>query len=427
MTKALIITYYWPPAGGPGVQRWLHFANYFEEFGVKPIVFIPENPSYPIVDNELSAKVSYKIEIIKFPINEPYKFAKLFSKKKTKSISKGIIPKKNSATLDKFLLYIRGNYFIPDARIGWVKPSTEYLSDYISKNNIDVVITTGPPHSLHLIGLNLKEKQNVKWLADFRDPWTTIHYHKQLRLTDSSAKKHKELEKKVLQTADLVIVTSPTTKEEFKTITNKTIEVVTNGFENLNISKESLDSKFTISHIGSMLSGRNPKNLWKILAEICTENEEFSYALKLQLIGATSDEVLNEIRKYKLSNNIETANYVSHVEALKIQRYSQILLLVESDTPETRAIIPGKLFEYLAAQRPILAFGPEKSDIETIISETKSGQFFTYTSTEALKNQILNWYNQFKENRLSISTLSIEKYSRRTLSEKMASLLKNLK
>ncbi len=427
MTKTLIITYYWPPAGGPGVQRWLHFANYFREYGVKPVVFIPENPSYPIIDNELLAKVLDSIEVIKFPIKEPYRFAKIFSKSKTKNISKGIIPKKNSSILEKLLLYIRGNYFIPDARVAWVKPSITFLSDYISKNNIDVVITTGPPHSLHLIGLNLKEKQNIKWLADFRDPWTTIHYHKHLKLSNASAKKHKELEKKVLKSADLITVTSPTTKKEFQVITDKPIEVVTNGFEKLNISEEKLDSKFTISHIGSLLSGRNPKNLWETLAFICEENKDFTNDLKIRLIGATSDEVIKEIAKNKLSNNLETINYVSHPEALKIQRNTQILLLIESNTPETRAIIPGKLFEYLAAQRPILAFGPKKSDIETIVSETNSGKFYTHQSTADLKVQILDWYNQFKENKLSVSTLNIEKYSRKAISEKMANLVKELK
>ncbi len=202
MKRALIITYYWPPAGGPGVQRWLKFVKYFREFGVEPIVYVPENPNYPLVDENFSSEIPSDIEIIKQPISEPYRFAKLFSKKKTKQISSGIISKKEISAMEKLMLYVRGNFFIPDARVGWVKPSVEFLSKYISENPVDVVITTGPPHSLHLIGMQLQKELNVKWIADFRDPWTTIHYHKSLRLNKSSERKHKELEALVLKSAD---------------------------------------------------------------------------------------------------------------------------------------------------------------------------------------------------------------------------------
>src|SRR5690554_6997871 len=171
MKKVLIITYYWPPAGGPGVQRWLKFVKYFREFGVEPIVYVPENPNYPLVDDSFVSDIPSDIEIIKFLIKEPYGLAKLFSKKKTKQISSGIISSKKTSIIEKLMLYVRGNYFIPDARIGWVKPSVKFLSDYISKNSIDAIITTGPPHSLHLIGLELKRQINLKWIADFRDPW----------------------------------------------------------------------------------------------------------------------------------------------------------------------------------------------------------------------------------------------------------------
>ncbi len=207
--KALIITYYWPPAGGPGVQRWLKFVKYLPDFNIEPIVFIPENPSYPLLDESLNTEVSRDVIIIKQPIKEPYKLAGLFSKKSSKTISKGIISEeKKQSFIEKVLLYVRGNYFIPDARKSWVKPSVEFLSEYIQKKQINTIITTGPPHSLHLIGLQLKERLGVKWVADFRDPWTTIGYHKQLRLTKSSKAKHKALEKQVLTTADQIIVTS---------------------------------------------------------------------------------------------------------------------------------------------------------------------------------------------------------------------------
>src|SRR5690606_9724861 len=194
MKRALIITYYWPPAGGPGVQRWLKFVKYLPAFEVMPMVYVPENPSYPMIDHDFSEEVKDEIQIIKHPIKEPYRFASFFSSKKTKDLSKGLVSKKKPSFLESVLLYLRGNFFIPDARVGWVKPSVSFLLDFLENNKADVLITTGPPHSLHLIGLELKKRTGLPWLADFGDPWTTIHYHDSLRLTKKSQEKHLTLE-----------------------------------------------------------------------------------------------------------------------------------------------------------------------------------------------------------------------------------------
>lgn len=426
MKRALIVTYYWPPAGGPGVQRWLKFVKYFKEFGVEPIVYIPENPNYPLVDENFSAEIPSNVEVIKHPIKEPYRFAKFFSKKKTKQMSSGIIPKKDSTAIEKLMLYVRGNFFIPDARVGWVKPSVKYLSDYLENNDVDVVITTGPPHSLHLIGKQLKKELNVKWIADFRDPWTTIHYHKSLRLNKTSEKKHKALEAAVLNTADVVTVTSPTTKKEFEEITNKPIEVITNGFDITEEVNYNRDLKFSISHIGSLLSERNPKNLWYILAEICKKNTSFKKDLELKFAGAVSDEVKESLSEFNLDENSKFLGYVSHFEALKLQNESQVLLLVEINSAETRAIIPGKLFEYLAAKRPIIALGPYKSDIEAIVDETKSGRFFDYSEDKELKNEILRLYKQYKTGDLQVASEGVDRFSRRQLTKQMSALIKDV-
>lgn len=409
--------------GGPGVQRWLKFVKYFRDFEIEPVVYIPENPNYPLVDNRFSSEVSKDIEILKHPIKEPYRFANILSKKKTKAISSGIISEKEPSAIENLMLYIRGNFFIPDARVGWVKPSVQFLSDYLQNNDIDVVITTGPPHSLHLIGMELKKKLNIKWIADFRDPWTTIHYHKSLKLSKSSEKKHKQLESKVLNSADVIVVTSPTTKKEFKSITNQPIHVITNGYDVSEEIQVSLDKEFSISHIGSLLSGRNPEVLWQVLKELTDENTSFSSDLKLKFAGAVSDEVKLSLAKYKLLEKAEFLGYVSHTEALKLQRQSQLLLLVEIDREETRAIIPGKLFEYLAACRPIVALGPEQSDIEAILVDTQSGDFFDYHQKETLKTNILQHYGDYQKGELNVHSKGIKKYSRRELTRQMATLI----
>ena len=423
MKRVLIITYYWPPAGGPGVQRWLKFVKYFRDFDIDPVVYIPENPHYPITDDDFVSEIPGDIEIVKRPIKEPYGFARIFSKKKTKQMSSGIISGRKQSFIEKLMLFVRGNFFIPDARVSWVKPSVSFFKTYLIENNIDTIVTTGPPHSLHLIGLQLKREMDVKWLADFRDPWTTIHYHKSLRLTAASERKHKMLESEVLNTADTIVVTSPSTKLEFEAITIKPIMVITNGYDMKPELPAAIDSKFSLAHIGSLLSDRNPKILWKVLSEIASEIPTFLDDLEIRLAGAVSEDVLESIAAFRLKEYTVYSGYVAHREALQLQSRSQILLLIEMDRPETRAIIPGKLFEYLAAKRPIIALGPEGSDIKNILEETKSGEFFNYRDEIALKDKLLNCYKDFKEGELDISSEGIERYSRRELTRVMAELL----
>ena len=422
--KVLIITYYWPPSGGPGVQRWLKFVKYLPDFGIQPIVYIPENPTYPIVDEALVKEVSDTAIILKHKIFEPYQLASFLSKNKTKKISSGIIPnQKKQSFLDKVFLLIRGNLFIPDARVYWVKPSVSFLEKYISENNIDTIITSGPPHSLHLIGLELKQKLGVKWFADFRDPWTTIGYHKALRLSNYAANKHKKLERRVLNTADTIIVTSNTTKKEFEAITKKPIAVITNGYDTENIAKQALDTKFTLAHIGSFLSERNPQLLWESLVELVQEIPDFKTHLEIKLIGAVSQEVLETINEFGLDSYLNNLGYVSHSEAIAHQRKSQVLLLIEINSEDTKSIIPGKLFEYMVSERPIIAIGPNGSDFAEIITTTNTGVFFDYSEKMKLKSVLLNFYNQYLEGKLQSNTVGLQQYSRKNLTAKLVEVL----
>ncbi|KAF2517682.1 glycosyltransferase family 4 protein [Flavobacterium foetidum] len=423
--KLLIITYYFPPAGGPGVQRWLKFVKYLPEFDVQPIVYVPENPTYPIVDEGLVSEISDKVIVLKNKIWEPYQLASVFSKNKTKKISSGIFPQKKKQTfLDKAFLWVRGNLFIPDARVFWVKPSVAYLQKYIKENNIDTIVTSGPPHSLHLIGLELQQKLGVKWFADFRDPWTTIGYHKALRLSSYAEKKHKKLEYTVLNAADEIIVTSKTTKTEFETITNKPITVITNGYDVESVEKQILDSKFTLAHIGSFLSDRNPHILWEVLTEILNETPDFKSHLEIKLIGAVSQEVLDSIKEFELNDYLNLLGYVSHKEAVAHQRKSQVLLLIEINSEDTKSIIPGKLFEYMVSNRPIIAIGPNGSDFADIVTETNTGVFFDYSEKGKLKSVILGFFNQYLEGKLQAHGVGLQQYSRKNLTKQLAQLIK---
>ncbi len=436
MKRVLIICYYWPPAGGPGVQRWLKFVKYFQDFGVTPIVFAPAGAYYPLQDDSLVAEVPKGVEVIRFPVKEPYRFAKWVSKKKTRTMSSGIISERSPSFLEKLMLFVRGNFFIPDARVGMVKPALEFLRDFLSKTTIDTIITTGPPHSTHLIGLRLRKELAIPWIADFRDPWTTIHYHRYLNLTKSSAKKHKALEREVLNTADAIVVTSPNTKKEFAAITHKPISVITNGYDVPELLSEPTtaggeirripDTKFTMVHIGSLLSNRNPVILWKVLSELIESHPKFADKCRIKLVGATGKDVIMSLFEFGLEHYFEDSGYVSHTEAMQLQSNAQVLLLVEMDRSETRAIIPGKLFEYLYARRPIIALGPEGSDIEGIINETRSGRFFNYSEKEQLKEQLLQYFDDYLNDNLNVASAHVEKYSRRELTKKMADIVIDL-
>ena len=424
MKKVLIITYYWPPAGGPGVQRWLKFVKYLPEFNIQPTVYCPENPSYPTLDSSLLQEVDSKITVLKHPIKEPLRFLKLLFKSKTNKLSKGGIPDlKKQGLFERFLLYIRGNFFVPDARVFWVKPSVKYLSSYISKHQIDTIITTGPPHSVHLIGMQLKAKYQLQWLADFRDPWTDISYHKNLNLTKNAQQNHLKLEHQVFNTSDQIIVTSLQTKQLFSKITRKPISVITNGFDDENVPSITLDSKFSLTHIGSLLNQRNPILLWNVLSELVQEIPKFKANFQLVLVGNVSADVRTSIDSTGLTSFLKTVGSVTHNEAVMYQRKTQVLLLLEANTTEASYIIPGKLFEYINSNRPIVALGPKHSDIPSILKDTHTGRYFDYDNKTALKTHILELFEGYKTNSLSVSSKDIERFSRKNCTKQLAEVL----
>ncbi|TRO66349.1 glycosyltransferase family 4 protein [Christiangramia sabulilitoris] len=425
MKKVLIITYYWPPAGGPGVQRWLNFVKYLGDFEVEPVVYVPENPHYPIIDKSFVEEIPKGVRVIKNKIFEPYSIAGIFSRKDTETISSGIIKDEEEQTaLQKAMLYIRGNYFIPDARKFWITPSVKFLKEEIKDGNYDAIITTGPPHSLHLIALNLKKVMGLNWIADFRDPWTQIGYHDKLRLNSTARKKHEDLEKEVLNTADQIITTSFTTREEFVNKTSKPVTVITNGYDEAGGNKDVKNPKFQVAHIGSLLAGRNPENLWKAFQDLLEEDKRFQEYFEFSLAGKVSETVLKSIGSYGLDKFLVNEGYVDHSRALEKQKEASVLLLIEIDSIETRGIIPGKLFEYMASGNPILAVGPEQWDVEKIIQETNSGHCFTYQDISGIKDHLKTLFQKYMNDEQMSASKNIEKYHRKTLTGELAQLIK---
>ncbi|SEC89939.1 Glycosyltransferase involved in cell wall bisynthesis [Tenacibaculum sp. MAR_2009_124] len=421
--KVLIVTYYWPPAGGPGVQRWLKFVKYLRDYGVEPVVFTADNPSYPIIDESLKKDIPEGIEVIKYPILEPNGIISKFKKGNTQKSMGFLNP--NPSFIEKLMLYIRANYFIPDARMFWIKPSVKKLKKYLEDNKIDALITTGPPYSVHLIGLHLKKAMGVKWIADFRDPWTSVDYFHLLPLKKKSIKKHYELEEKVLKTADSVLMVSNHAMKKYKD-TARSIDVITNGFdEDGDFATQSivLDSKFTLTHIGMMNSERNPKKLWEVLSEISEENVDFRKDFVLRFIGKIDKTVAEDLDRSSIKN-IEKVSYVPHPRAKQYQRESQLLLIVVNDYPSSKEMIPGKTFEYLQARRPILGIAPTDGDLAGIIAETNSGKVFDYDLEKAkLKEHILNLYKIYKTSGINNLTDDVSRFHRKELTKKLVTFI----
>ncbi|SZD73328.1 colanic acid biosynthesis glycosyltransferase WcaL [Candidatus Ornithobacterium hominis] len=386
--KLLLITYYWPPAGGAGVQRWLKMSRYLaKHFEIS--VFSPENADYPITDESLNQEIPENTLNLQNKIWEPYAWAEKLSPK-SQNFKKGNLKSKEKKSLTaNFLLWIRANYFIPDARMFWIPSSVKFLKKYLEKNTFDAVISTGPPHSTHLIALALKKTYpNLVWLADFRDPWTQIDYFEQLPFTSKSIKKHQKLENEVLKKADIVTSVSPSWAKGLENLGAEKVEVVYNGFDEEDFSikfpKPLKNSLPEITYVGSLNNDRNPNFLWESLDDFLAKNP--AQVFKLKFIGNIAEETKQKILSLKkLKEKTVFLDYMPHEQVIEHLHRATILLLLMNDTPNIQGIVPGKFFEYLAAERPILAIGKQQTDLDLILKQTQSGEMINFGDAMGVK------------------------------------------
>jgi glycosyltransferase involved in cell wall biosynthesis len=432
MKKVLVITYYWPPSGGAGVQRWLKFVKYLREYGWEPVIYTPENPEVPAIDHSLFKDIPEDLTVLKTKVWEPYSSYKRFvGRKKEDSIKAGFLSeKKNPSLTEKISVWIRGNFFIPDARKFWIKPSIKYLINYLSSNPVDAMVSTGPPHSMHMIALRIKKKMKIPWLADFRDPWTNIDFYNKLMLTVPADKKHRRMEQQVLKTADKLVTVSRNWAKDFEKLGASEVDVITNGFDpdDFKNLKYKPSEKFEIIHIGSMNKDRNPTVLWEALHELVKEDILFSDRLKITFIGQTDYSVFEELEKNELTAHVEKTDYKPHDELMTIAGIASVLLLPLNNTPNVNGIIPGKLFEYLALNRPIFCIGPEEGDSARIIKECNAGIIASFDDKEKMKSGILKLFKDYTSGKKpqAENEKIRNKYSRQKLTGEMVELLNEM-
>lgn len=431
MKKVLIITYYWPPSGGSGVQRWLKFTKYLREFGWEPIIYTVENGEFPLIDASLEKDVPEGVCILRQPIWEPYEIYKFFTgQKKTDRVVSGFLSENKKPSLqNKIATFIRGNFFIPDARMFWIRPSIKFLTKYLSENQVDAIVSNGPPHSTHLIALGVKEKTKLPWLADFRDPWTAIDFYQDLMLSPIADWRHHYWEKKVISTADSVVVVSETRRKDFEKIVPRKIAVVTNGYDESDVSPENITlnrNEFSIAHIGLMNKDRNLPVFWRALSEMVAENLTFAQQLKVKLIGKCDASVRDTIAQYKMENWTEYIDYMPHKAVSRLQQGVSVLYLPINNVFNAEAVLPGKVFEYLAARRPILVIGPAQGDASVVIREAGAGWISDFEDVETLKKNLNNMFSLHLNGKLEVNPAGISEYSRRALTGKMAGLLNQI-
>ncbi len=407
----LIVTYYWPPSGGSGVQRWINLSNELTNLGWNVSILTTKNANYDQIDNSLSKSINKKIKVLKVPIFEPARFFKKTNNKSNNS----------NNLLKKLTLWIRANFFFPDSRMFWIKKASRFAIDYIKNNNINCVITTAPPFSSHLIGLNIKTKTNIKWISDFRDPWSSFFQFKLMPINFYLKNKHQKFEQKCIVNSDCVITTSPSLTKIYskKNINSHTI---TNGFNSF-IEKTN-DNKFTLVYSGLMKSVQNPKNLWKVLHEICIENTEFKKDFSLKLIGDIDHDILFSKDLEKIKKNVHFQPYLDKSQLDNEVSKARVLILSSVNMNNSGLIIPGKLFYYFSFKRPIIGFCSKDDDTAKIINKTKSGKVFDYIETEKLKNYILELYINFKTNKSNFNPVNLKNYNYAELSKDLNIILK---
>ena len=414
MKKVLVITYYWPPSGGAGVQRWVKFIKYFKDQNINPFIISvdPDFASYPLIDNSLKNDIPDNANVYLTKTNEPYSFYKKINNNQTPYA--GFANEGRPNFFQKIARFIRGNFFIPDSRKGWNNFAYKKAVEILEKENIDTVITTSPPHSTQLIGLKLKETQNIKWIADLRDPWTDIYYYKSMLHTKWAKQKDLNYEKRVIEKSDKVVVVSDSIKQlllnKSNLVKESKIHIIPNGFDDDDflVSSKNNNSKFLLSYVGTITKDYPLDSIKKSISNL---------NINLEFTGKADEPtklLLNEVASFN--------NHVKHKESINLLLASDMLLLVIPKISNNKGILTGKLFEYLGARKPILCIGPTDGDAAKIIEECKAGKTFDYSD----ENGIYDFIETYMSNEFIFENKNYLKYSRRNLTKNLSKILTDM-
>ena len=425
MKKVLVITYSWPPAGGIGVLRCLKFVKYLRDFGWEPIVLTAENPSYQFIDHDNVKEIPDGIEIHKVPIFEPINAFKKITGRKKETPLQNITnnSEKKRSIIDKFGMWVRGNFFIPDARSAWIKPCLRYIDHYLENNHIDAILTDGPPHTNTVIGMRISQKHNIPWLADFQDPWTQVDYYSELYIGKRADKIHRALEQEVFQTAKKITIASPSWKKDLESIGGKNVDVIYYGFDETDFAKFSVkeEDSFIIFHGGLLGQDRNPETFFSVLSDLINLHPVIGNKIKLKFAGEVDLTVVNSLKKYKLLEYTELMGMIPRKQVIKEYEKASLLLLPINKADNAAGRIPGKLFEMLRTGKNILVLGPDDGDVKSIVEKEKRGCSFEYGDKDLLMTYMTDILLNNSET--TNTQGNIDRYSNKMITGKIAKYL----
>jgi glycosyltransferase involved in cell wall biosynthesis len=366
---------------------------------------------------------------------EPYeaffRLTSIFSGKKKSATPTSLVSGKNKSVFQKIATWIRGNLIIPDPRVFWVRPSVNFLSDFIEAKGIKTVITTGPPHSIHLIGLKLKQRNSrLNWLADFRDPWSEWGLLDSLNVSSLVRKRHRQLEKKVLTRADAVTTITPFYVRHFSRLSGRNVHLLTNGHDESDFEQLApvRTEHFVIRHVGIVNEKCDPRPFMLALKEIMLEHDEFRSLVRIEFVGEIHPEFRRFVEKEaELQAVTHFVPSVPHKELIKLYNKSSVLLLVLTGYKDAEGYMPGKLFEYLAVGFPILGVGPVDGDAAGLIKESLSGEMVDGSDRQKLKEVLGEYFVNWRSSPVPvIKKSSMARYSRHAITGRLVELLERL-
>lgn len=428
MKKVLIVTYYWPPSGGGGVQRWLKMSRYLHEFGWEPIIYTPENPAFDVKDPSLENYVRPGITVVRRPIFEPievfFSLFKLTGKKAPQQ--KDFLAQRKSSLFQRFSTWIRGNVLLPDPRVTWVRSSVRYLRRYVKENNIDAIITTGPPHSMHLIGRGVKKHvPSIVWLADFRDPWSEWDLWELLGTGARAMRMVRKMEHSVLAQADTVVSISRYHVARLEALGAAKAWLVPNGYDHADFehAQRRRNHVFTIRHMGSVDDLRDPRPFMQAVAQCIEEHHEWQAQVRVEFYGPVNTVFRDEMAAHaQLKDVVHFYEAVPHKEVIPLYVSSTLLLLVLAHTDIAEGNTPGKMYEYMASGTPVLGIGPEKGDAAVILESTHSGIMIDRNNVGRMKTALIEHLQLWQQGENPTQPGAPE-YSRKALAGKIADLL----
>lgn len=421
--KVLIISYYWPPAGGISVLRSLKIAKYLTHFNWEPIIYTVENAQYPILEPNNEKHIPKGIKILKQPCFEPFDFYKKLTGRKKNDTLANVLNANDAkkGLLHKISVWIRANYFIPDARSLWVNPSVNFLTKYLIENPVDALFSDGPPHTNTLIAAKVSAATNTPWLMDWQDPWTEVDYYKMFPIGEKANNKHTKLEQFCLNQASKTTIVSPTWKKDIEKLGAKNVDVIYWGYDEDDYTEFTTTNsdEIIISHMGLMGTDRAPYGFIQALKNLSIDQTNIIQSLKVKFYGTVDQNIQNKIDSEGLQNHFEIKGQVPRADALQTMFDSTIQLLILNKADNAKGRVPGKLFENLRVNKPILCLGPTDSDVAKIINESNAGATFEHDDVLGIENFIIDVLAKQKK----YNVQNLEQYSIKKGTQKIAQYL----